>query len=116
MDRVRKHFRPEYLNRLDEIIIFHSLLKEHIREIVSLQTARLAERVENAAGIQLVFTDAVLDHIADEGFDPTYGARPIKRFIQREIENPLASEMLSRKLPEKVTVDFDGEKVLFRTA
>ena len=89
-------------------------MKDHIRGIVTLQTGKLAERVENAAGVTLVFTDAVLDHIADKGFDPTYGARPVKRFIQREIENELASEMLSKKLPEKVTVDFDGENVVFR--
>ena len=89
-------------------------MKDHIREIVTLQTGKLAERAENTAGVTLVFTDAVLDHIANEGYDPTYGARPVKRFIQREIENALASEMLPRKLPEKVTVDFDGKNVVFR--
>ena len=73
----------------------------------------LAQRVKGAAGVDLTFTDTVLDHIADGGFVPAYGARPIKRFIRREIENSLASEMLSRKLPEKVTVDFDGKNVVF---
>ncbi|HUT63386.1 MAG TPA: ATP-dependent chaperone ClpB [Anaerolineae bacterium] len=113
MDIVRVHFRPEYLNRLDEIILFHALLKEHIRDIVKLQVRKLAERVKSTAGIELTFTDAVLDHIADKGFDPVYGARPIKRFIQREIENALASEMLTKNLPEKVTVDFDDKNVVF---
>ena len=74
---------------------------------------KLAERVKSTAGIELTFTDAVLDHIADKGFDPVYGARPIKRFIQREIENALASEMLTKNLPEKVTVDFDDKNVVF---
>ena len=113
MDIVRVHFRPEYLNRLDEIILFHALLKEHIRDIVKLQVRKLAERVKSTAGIELTFTDAVLDHIADKGFDPVYGARPIKRFIQREIENALASEMLTKNLPKKVTVDFDDKNVVF---
>jgi len=114
MDMVRMRFRPEYLNRLDEIIIFHALSKENIKDIVRLQTRELAERVRNSVGVELVFTDAVLDHIVEAGYDVTYGARPIKRFIQREIENVLAAEMLARKLPEKVTVDFDGTGVVFR--
>lgn len=114
MDMIRMHFRPEYLNRLDEIIIFHALSKENIREIVKLQTEKLAVRVKNSAGINITFTDAILYHITEEGYDPTYGARPIKRFIQREIENALATEMLTRKLPEKVVVDFDGENIVFR--
>jgi len=114
MEMVRMRFRPEYLNRLDEIIIFHALSKENIKDIVRLQTRELAERVKNSVGIELVFTDAVLDHIVEAGYDVTYGARPIKRFIQREIENVLAAEMLARKLPDKVTVDFDGTGVVFR--
>ncbi|MBN1292464.1 MAG: ATP-dependent chaperone ClpB [Candidatus Latescibacteria bacterium] len=113
MDMVRAHFRPEYLNRLDEIIIFHALSREHIKTIVKLQTDILAERVLQNAGIQLEFTDSLYDHIAGEGFDPTYGARPIKRLIQREIENFLASEMLIKQLPEKVTVDFNGQKIVY---
>ena len=113
MELVRVHFRPEYLNRLDEIIMFHPLAREHIRMIVRLQVGRLAERVENSTGIQLDFTEQLLNHIAGEGFDPTYGARPIKRLIQRDIENALATEFLTKQLPEKVTVDFDGKKVVF---
>jgi len=113
MELVRTHFRPEYLNRLDEIIMFHSLAREHIGKIVKLQLGRLAERVENSTGIQLDFTEPLLNHIGDEGFDPTYGARPIKRLIQRDIENALATEFLTKQLSDKVTVDFDGKKVVF---
>lgn len=114
MDMVRMHFRPEYLNRLDEIIIFHALTREDIRRIAVLQTDILAGRVRKTAGIELTFSEALLDHIADAGFDPAYGARPIKRFIRREIENTLASEMLTRTLSGTVTLDYDGRSVIFR--
>jgi len=113
MDMVRMNFRPEYLNRLDEIIIFHSLSKENIIDIVKLQIKKLAQHVKNSASITLDFTDAVTNHIANESFDPVYGARPIKRFIQREIENALASEILTRKLPKKVTVALKDGKIVF---
>ena len=113
LDMVQVHFRPEYLNRLDEIIMFHALSKDDIRTIVDIQTGRLADRVRNGAGIELEFSESMLNHIADEGFDPVYGARPVKRLIQRDIENALASELLTRKLPEKVIVDFEGEKAVF---
>ncbi len=114
MELVRAHFRPEYLNRLDEIIIFHSLTRDHIRDIVRLQTNILAGRVRTNAGIDIAFTDAVLDHIATEGFDPGYGARPIKRFLQREIENRLAAALLAGDLGEHVTVDYDGSGIVIR--
>ncbi|MCE5249999.1 ATP-dependent chaperone ClpB [bacterium] len=113
MELVRRSFRPEYLNRLDEIIMFHALSHDNIRTIVKLQLDRLAGRVKNNMDIELEFSGKLINHIADAGFDPTYGARPIKRLIQREIENGLASEMLTRNLPEKVTVDFDNGKIVF---
>ena len=113
MDMVRVRFRPEYLNRLDEIIIFHSLSKENIIGIVKFQVKKLVERVKNSADIDLKVTDAVLNHIADDGYDPAYGARPIKRLIQREIENALASELLTRKLPKEVAVELKDGKIVF---
>jgi ATP-dependent Clp protease ATP-binding subunit ClpB len=112
MDLVRSHFRPEYLNRLDEIIIFRSLSREDIGRIVRLQLLRLADRVRRSAGIELAFTDTLVEHVAAEGFDPAYGARPIKRLIQREIENALAQEILTHQLPEKVTVDVKNGNVV----
>ena len=114
MDLVRAQFRPEYLNRLDEIIMFHALSREHIAEIVKIQLDNLAERVSERTDLSLTFTESLIKHVSDAGFDPSYGARPIKRLIQRDIENSLAAEMLSRQLPDKVTVDFDGQKVVFR--
>lgn len=113
MDMVRMRFRPEYLNRLDEIIIFHALTKKDIGAIVRLQVAVLSARVAKTAGIELVFTEAAVKYIAEAGFDPAYGARPVKRFIQREVENALATEMLSRVITGKVTVDFDGKNIVF---
>ena len=113
MEMVRAHFRPEYLNRLDEIIIFHPLSRDDLRKIVRLQVNRLATRVKNSAGIELTFTGDVIEYIAEAGFDLVYGARPLKRLIQREIENELAGEILTRQLPKKVVVDYRGGKVAF---
>ena len=113
MGLVRGGFRPEYLNRLDEIIIFHPLTRDHIRDIVRMQTTLLADRVRENAGIVLVVTDAMLDHITAEGYDPTYGARPIKRFLQRQVENRLATALLAGELVSQVTVDFDGRNIVF---
>ncbi|MDP2983416.1 MAG: hypothetical protein Q8O92_08810 [Candidatus Latescibacter sp.] len=113
MDLVRANFRPEYLNRLDEIIIFHSLSRTDIRKIVRLQVDKLAKRVKDSAGIELTLTDDLVEYVAEAGFDLTYGARPIKRLIQREIENSLAQEILTRQMPPKVTVDYKEGKVVF---
>jgi ATP-dependent Clp protease ATP-binding subunit ClpB len=113
MEIVRAHFRPEYLNRLDEIIIFHTLSRIDIRKIVRLQVEKLAKRVTASAGIELEITNDLVEYIAEAGFDLTYGARPIKRLIQREIENALAQEILTRQMPPKVTVDYKDGKVVF---
>ncbi len=113
LDMVRAHFRPEYLNRLDEIIVFSPLSRDDIARIVRLQLDRLAARVRDSAGIELVFTDPLVAFIASEGYDPAYGARPIKRLIQREIENALAKEVLAHQMPPKVTVGYVDGKVVF---
>ncbi|MBI5170507.1 MAG: AAA family ATPase, partial [Candidatus Eisenbacteria bacterium] len=90
---LRAHFRPELLNRLDDIVIFHSLTRAHIRQVVELQVehvrALLAER-----RVGLVLSDAALDLLAEEGYDPHFGARPLKRTIQRRLQNPLAMQLL----------------------
>ncbi|MFC1485961.1 ATP-dependent chaperone ClpB, partial [Candidatus Latescibacterota bacterium] len=113
MELVRMQFRPEYLNRLDEIIIFHSLSKDDIVDIVRLQAGRLSARVKVTVGIDLTFTETALKHIAAESIDPVYGARPIKRFIQREVENALASEVLAGRAQKKVTVDVRDSSIVF---
>ena len=115
MSVVGQHFRPEFINRIDETVVFHPLGKENICAIASIQLERLAKRMETR-GYELVFTDALLDFIAEVGYDPIYGARPLKRAIQQEIENSLAQQILSGQLlPGKVvTVDYTDGKVQAR--
>lgn len=113
MQVLQGHFRPEFLNRLDDIIIFHRLDKEQIAAIVRLQLAILAERLK-ARDIQLSFTDGLVDYVSEEGFDPQFGARPLKRVIQREIEDALAKAILSGELESgQVKVDYDGTSLRF---
>jgi len=96
-------FLPEFLNRIDETIIFHPLDREQIRKIVGLQVKRLAAQLEQH-DMQLEVTDEALDAIARDGYDPAYGARPLKRVIQQQIQNPLASELLKGRFGEGTTV------------
>ncbi|EII2984164.1 ATP-dependent chaperone ClpB [Vibrio parahaemolyticus] len=101
MDVVSKYFRPEFLNRVDEIVVFHPLGQEHIKSIASIQLERLAKRLEEK-GYQLEVSDKALDLIAQVGFDPVYGARPLKRAIQQNVENPLAKSILAGEIvPDK---------------
>ncbi|MFC0970127.1 ATP-dependent chaperone ClpB [Pasteurella multocida] len=113
MSVVGQHFRPEFINRIDETVVFHPLGKENIREIATIQLARLIKRMESH-GYQLHFTDACLDYIGEVGYDPVYGARPLKRAIQQEIENPLAQQILAGKLlpNQLVTIDYVDGKVI----
>ena len=113
---LRKHFRPEFLNRVDDIVVFHALRREHIRRIVDLQIQQVMKRLaERRLTIEL--TDAARDRLADEGFDPVYGARPLKRAIQRLVLDPLAVEILRGGLSEGVCViiDTDRDQLTFRT-
>jgi ATP-dependent Clp protease ATP-binding subunit ClpB len=98
-----QYFRPEFLNRLDDIIIFHRLNSEHIKEIVKLQLSLLQERLKDKQ-IQLIFDDSAINELAKEGFDPQFGARPLKRVIQKEIENRLAVLILENKFNTGDTV------------
>ena len=115
MSVVGQHFRPEFINRIDETVVFHPLGKENIRAIANIQLERLAKRMETR-GYELVFTDALLDFIGEVGYDPIYGARPLKRAIQQEIENSLAQQILSGALlPGKVvTIDYANAEVQAR--
>ncbi|MDC5704060.1 ATP-dependent chaperone ClpB [Vibrio europaeus] len=101
MDVVGKHFRPEFLNRVDESVVFHPLGQDHIKSIASIQLDRLSKRMEEK-GYSLDVSDKALDLIAQVGFDPVYGARPLKRAIQQSVENPLAKAILAGKvIPDK---------------
>jgi len=111
LDELRQAFRPEFLNRLDEIVVFHSLTEEHLKQIVEVQLgglrARLAER-----HLTLELSDPAKTRLVRTGYDPNYGARPLKRAIQREIETPLAKKILAGEVGEGQTllvdVDSDG--------
>ena len=103
---LKAHFRPEFLNRLDEVLTFSALDPEILREIVSVQLQRLTERVA-ARGVTLEVTDAAKDALAHEGWDPEYGARPLKRAIQRRLQNRLAEALLSGEVSEGDTAVMD---------
>ena len=113
MSVVSQHFRPEFINRIDETVVFHPLNKDNIRAIAEIQLKRLINRMESR-GYVLHFTDATLNYIGEIGYDPIYGARPLKRAIQQEIENPLAQQILSGSLlPEKpISVDYVDGKIV----
>jgi ATP-dependent Clp protease ATP-binding subunit ClpB len=96
MDVVGSHFRPEFINRIDDLVVFHPLGREHIRKIVDIQLSYLYERLADR-DIRIHLSDAARDKLADAGFDPVYGARPLKRAIQQQVENPLAQEILQGK-------------------
>lgn len=117
MGEVKTHFRPEFINRIDEVVVFHSLGEAHVKSIANIQLQLLAKRLA-AMDMQLDITDAALAEIANAGFDPVYGARPLKRAIQSEIENPLAREILAGQFAAKDTiqVDFQGGRMQFRKA
>jgi ATP-dependent Clp protease ATP-binding subunit ClpB len=93
MQIVAQHFRPEFINRVDEIVVFHALGREQIRSIVDIQLGRLRQRLAER-DITLRLDDAARDRIGEAGFDTVYGARPLKRAIQAQIENPLAQQIL----------------------
>ena len=115
MDALRANFRPEFLNRIDETIIFHALKKEQLRQIVQLQTVHLESRLSERK-IALKLSDSALDFIAELGYDPVYGARPLKRAIQRELETAIAKGILRSDFTEGDTifVDEENERLTFK--
>jgi len=116
MEALRANFRPEFLNRIDETIIFHNLTPKQIGDIVDIQMRRLAKRLEENH-IQLELSDEARAFLAEKGYDPIYGARPLKRAIQKYIENPLSMELLKGNLKEgtRVRVTVQGDAIAFQT-
>ncbi|KLR83374.1 ATPase AAA, partial [Neisseria gonorrhoeae SK6987] len=114
MEDVKEHFRPEMINRIDEVVVFHGLDQANIRSIAKIQLKGLEKRLEKQ-NLRLTVSDAALDIIAKAGFDPIYGARPLKRAIQSEIENPLAKALLAGNYaPEsEIKVEADGDRLKF---
>jgi ATP-dependent Clp protease ATP-binding subunit ClpB len=115
-EALRAHFKPEFLNRIDEIIIFQNLTPEQITEIVAIQIKKLSGRLANR-NIKLSLSDAALSLIAEKGYDPVYGARPLKRLIQQVIENPLSMEILKGSVAEgaRLSAEVEGDRIVFKT-
>jgi ATP-dependent Clp protease ATP-binding subunit ClpB len=107
-EQMREHFRPEFLNRIDEIVVFEPLTREQLAEIVDLQLQRLRARLAERT-IELEVTDAAKETLADAGWDPAYGARPLKRAIQRLVENPLALRLLEGDFADGDTIRVDAQ-------
>jgi ATP-dependent Clp protease ATP-binding subunit ClpB len=114
MSVVRGHFRPEFLNRLDDIVLFHRLKREQMGTIVDIQLKRLLKLLEDRK-IALDLDESARAWLAEKGYDPTYGARPLKRVIQREVQDPLAEKILAGEIPDGSSVKITGgtDKLIF---
>lgn len=106
LDALREHFRPEFLNRIDEIIIFDRLQPEDLKQIIKIQLARVSKRLA-ARGLKMDLSDAAAELVASHGYDPIYGARPLKRAIQHDILDPLSMAILAGSFPEGSTIHVD---------
>jgi len=115
VEAMRANFRPEFLNRVDEFIIFHTLQKSELRNIIKIQIQRLEERLSDRK-MALKLSDSALDFLADVGYDPVYGARPLKRAIQRELETAIAKAILRGEFNDGDTiyVDVENERLSFK--
>ena len=116
MAEVKKTFRPEFLNRLDEIIVFHELTESQLRNIVELMIRNLQKRLSERK-LEVALTKAAKSWLAKEGYDPVYGARPLRRAIERHVENPLATKILRGEFEEgdAITVDLEKDILTFRS-
>jgi ATP-dependent Clp protease ATP-binding subunit ClpC len=116
MHEVKKFFKPEFLNRLDDIIVFHYLEKDHVHQIAEMFVAELVERMK-LRGIVLEVDNAVIDKLSADGFDPIYGARPLRREVERQIENVLAMKIVRNEFSDNsvVQVKMQDKKIVFIT-
>ena len=111
---VEENFRPEFLNRIDELVVFHALAKEQISSIAVIQIERLKQRLASK-DLSLILEDSALEYLAKVGYDPVYGARPLKRAIQQYLENPLANDILAGKFVpgSEITVSYNKNNMVF---
>ena len=109
-DELKSHFRPEFLNRIDETVVFHGLDAQHIASIAKIQLQALRERLARME-LELAVNDAALAELAKVGFDPVFGARPLKRAIQQRVENPLSKLLLEGKFPPKSRIEVSVDPV-----
>ena len=114
MEEVKRIFKPEFINRIDEVLVFRVLNKDDIKEIVTILLNEFAKRIKEQMGLELEVKDAAIEHLAKSGFDKTYGARPVRRAIQTQIEDDMADRLLSGEIKygDKIIVDYDGESKL----
>ncbi|MGE5554056.1 MAG: ATP-dependent Clp protease ATP-binding subunit [Betaproteobacteria bacterium] len=117
LEELKKTFRPEFLNRVDEVIVFHTLTEDEIKRIVNIMIDQFLKRLKDT-GLQVTISEAARDLLAKKGFDPEYGARPLRRAIEHLVENPLAEEVLQGRFKpgDAVLVDAENDRVVFRTA
>ena len=117
MDQLRHHFRPEFLNRVDDVVVFHRLEKSHLADIVRLQLDELRRRLTDRR-IELTVTPAAVEALAAEGYDPVYGARPLKRAISRKLENPISKKIIAGELADDgaITVDYRSGEFVYHCA
>jgi ATP-dependent Clp protease ATP-binding subunit ClpC len=115
LEEVKHLFRPEFLNRIDEVVVFHALELDEIKQIVALELAKVVKELENQR-VTLEATDAAKELIAKEGWDPQFGARPLRRAIQRLVEDPLSEELLrgTFKIGDHIQLDVEDGKSVFR--
>jgi ATP-dependent Clp protease ATP-binding subunit ClpB len=116
MEDLKSFFKPEFLNRVDEIVIFHALNKELLMKIVDIQMNQMKQYLKDRH-VEIALTDNAKAYLAEIGYDPLYGARPLKRAIQREILNPLATKFLDGTFRENdgIEVDIEGKRLTFRS-
>lgn len=116
-EELKHYFRPEFINRIDHVVVFKPLTKEHMKQIVEIMIRRLEARLKDK-NIKLTITESAKEYLAEEGYDPTFGARPLRRLIEREIETPLARMIIAGEVQEgqTVRVDYNGEKLILEVA
>jgi ATP-dependent Clp protease ATP-binding subunit ClpA len=114
LEALRRQFRPEFLNRIDETVVFHSLSRDHLKQIVDIQLRQLQIRLAERH-INLELTERAREYLATTGYDPSYGARPLKRLLQREIETSLGRKLLAGEIGEhtRVVVNYNGRELTF---
>ena len=114
LEVLKRSFRPEFLNRIDEIVVFHSLSRDNIVKIAELQLGYLSDRLKDR-GVNIDFSDSAVKFLSEKGYDPNYGARPLKRVLQNYVETPLAKEIIRGVFKENahITADCQDEKIIF---
>ncbi len=115
MEELKRTFRPEFLNRIDEVIVFHSLMEKQVKEIVEIMVEDLEKRMKKL-NINIKVSDETIDYISNKGFDPVYGARPLERTITKMIEDQLAEEILKGSVSkdDNILIDFKEDKLVFK--